>query len=294
MAIDARRADTFPKLLIRNAREYAQRPAIRHKDLGIWQTWTWAQVLDDVRAYAVGLHRLGVTARRHRRDRRLQPAEALLVGDGGADARRRSGAGLCRRGRRRTRLCARARRGAVRGGRGSGAGRQDPVGRRSGCRSSSRLSTTSRAACATTTTASCMRSTTSSRTAARRSQAIAALGHGSTARSPPGKGADPSIILYTSGTTGQSKGVVLSASGCINAAADTVAFDKLTERGRGARLSAARLGRRPLSQLRAGPGRRLLPRLPGERRDRRRPTCARSARPSISRRRASSSRCSRA
>ena len=39
-----------------------------------------------------------------------------------------------------------------------------------------------------------------------------------------------SIILYTSGTTGQSKGVVLAGHRCINAASDTVAFDKLTER----------------------------------------------------------------
>ena len=36
-------ADTFPKLLIRNAHVYGARPAMRHKDLGIWQTWTWAR-----------------------------------------------------------------------------------------------------------------------------------------------------------------------------------------------------------------------------------------------------------
>ena len=56
--------------------------------------------------------------------------EALLVGDGGADARRRAGAGLCRRGGRRTRLRAGARRRAFRRGRGPGADRQDPVGDR--------------------------------------------------------------------------------------------------------------------------------------------------------------------
>ena len=42
-------ADTFPKLLIRNARDFGDRPAMRHKDLGIWQTLTWAQLLDEVR-----------------------------------------------------------------------------------------------------------------------------------------------------------------------------------------------------------------------------------------------------
>ncbi|WP_445503899.1 AMP-dependent synthetase/ligase [Microvirga sp. G4-2] len=54
------REDTFPKLLARNARIRPQRTAFRHKDLGIWQSWTWAQVYDIVRAYASGLQSLGV------------------------------------------------------------------------------------------------------------------------------------------------------------------------------------------------------------------------------------------
>ena len=53
-------ADTFPKLLIRNAQLFGARPAMRHKDLGIWQSWTWAEAREIVRAYAVGLHRMGL------------------------------------------------------------------------------------------------------------------------------------------------------------------------------------------------------------------------------------------
>ena len=55
--------DTFPKLLLRNAAQFGSRPAFRHKDLGIWQTWTWTQVTETVRAYAAGLQRLGLQPR---------------------------------------------------------------------------------------------------------------------------------------------------------------------------------------------------------------------------------------
>jgi long-chain acyl-CoA synthetase len=48
-------------LLLRNARDFSDRPAYRHKDLGIWQTWTWSQVEDEVRDLALGLASLGLT-----------------------------------------------------------------------------------------------------------------------------------------------------------------------------------------------------------------------------------------
>jgi long-chain acyl-CoA synthetase len=48
--------DTFPRLLLNHARWRDKHPALREKDLGIWQTWTWAQVADEVRKLAAGLH----------------------------------------------------------------------------------------------------------------------------------------------------------------------------------------------------------------------------------------------
>ena len=47
--------DTFPKLLAHHARVRAERPAIREKDLGIWQTWSWRRFAEEVRAIACGL-----------------------------------------------------------------------------------------------------------------------------------------------------------------------------------------------------------------------------------------------
>jgi long-chain acyl-CoA synthetase len=60
-AVGAGRPDTMPTYLLRNAISYADRPAYREKALGIWQTWTWAETLKEVEALALGLHRLGLT-----------------------------------------------------------------------------------------------------------------------------------------------------------------------------------------------------------------------------------------
>ncbi|HRD67956.1 MAG: AMP-binding protein [Candidatus Competibacter sp.] len=50
---------TFPRLLFHHARARGAAPAIREKDLGIWQTWTWSDVAERVRALASGLAALG-------------------------------------------------------------------------------------------------------------------------------------------------------------------------------------------------------------------------------------------
>ncbi|MBK7471722.1 MAG: AMP-binding protein [Betaproteobacteria bacterium] len=48
-------ADTFPRLLLQHAAVRGNRPAVREKDLGIWQTWTWSEEAAEVRAMACGL-----------------------------------------------------------------------------------------------------------------------------------------------------------------------------------------------------------------------------------------------
>ena len=47
--------DTFPKLLLHHSKVRPERPAIREKDLGIWQTWSWARFAEEVRSLACGL-----------------------------------------------------------------------------------------------------------------------------------------------------------------------------------------------------------------------------------------------
>jgi long-chain acyl-CoA synthetase len=59
MEVNVADPTTLPRLLQRNARELGDRPAIREKDRGIWQTWTWREYHDQVRDLALGLAALG-------------------------------------------------------------------------------------------------------------------------------------------------------------------------------------------------------------------------------------------
>ncbi|MGJ7582294.1 AMP-dependent synthetase/ligase [Variovorax sp. RHLX14] len=53
---------TFPRLLRAHAATQPDAPAVREKDLGIWQTWTWRDAALEVREMACGLASLGFTA----------------------------------------------------------------------------------------------------------------------------------------------------------------------------------------------------------------------------------------
>ena len=200
---------------------------MRHKDLGIWQTWTWAETLDIVRAYAVGLHRLGlkrgqtiaiVGANRPRLYWSVMAAQMLgavpvpVYADAVADelayvlahAEVRFAAvedqeqvdkilSVMERVPKLELMLYDERRGLRDYDHGRLHAMEDIIEE-------------GRKALSDPTVASWL------------DTEIAA-----------GKGSDPSIILYTSGTTGASKGVLLTGERSINAASDTVAFDKLTE-----------------------------------------------------------------
>ena len=51
--------DTFPKLVRANAERWPGRVAIREKDLGIWQSYTWRDYFERARRIALGLASLG-------------------------------------------------------------------------------------------------------------------------------------------------------------------------------------------------------------------------------------------
>ena len=222
-------ADTFPKLLIHNARVRADRPAIRHKDFGIWRSWSWAQVLDEVRAYAVGLNRLGlkrgdtiaiVGSNRPKLYWSVMAAQMLgaipvpVYADAVADE-----------------LAFVLAHAEVRFAAVEDQEQIDKI-----LSVSERLPKLERMVydelrgmrdydhSRLTTIDDIIKD---GRAALAGDGAVGAWLDGEIAAT---KGSDPSIILYTSGTTGTSKGVVLSGERSIRAAADTVAFDKLTDR----------------------------------------------------------------
>ncbi len=221
-------ADTFAKLLVRNARLYGERPAMRHKDFGIWQTWTWGDLLGIVRAYAVGLNRLGlkrgetiaiVGANRPKLYWSVMAAQMLgaVPVPVYADAVAEELSFVLSH--------AEVRFAAVQD--------QEQVDKILSVKEllpklEEMVYDEARG----------LRDYDHSHMHA--IDEIIEAGRKALADDPSvvkwldaeienGKGSDPSIILYTSGTTGTSKGVVLTGEGSINAATDTVKFDHLNE-----------------------------------------------------------------
>ena len=69
--VDSSEQDTFPKLLVRNAEALGDKVALREKEFGIWQSFTWRQYCDRVRDFALGLVNLG-----------MRPGEKIaIIGD---------------------------------------------------------------------------------------------------------------------------------------------------------------------------------------------------------------------
>ena len=56
---------TFPRLMLHQAATRAQAPAMREKEYGIWQTTTWSELDQLVQAIAAGLHLAGLKREEH-------------------------------------------------------------------------------------------------------------------------------------------------------------------------------------------------------------------------------------
>ena len=52
---------SVPALLERNAAVFSDRPAYREKEFGIWQSWTWQETAEEIDALALGFLALGVS-----------------------------------------------------------------------------------------------------------------------------------------------------------------------------------------------------------------------------------------
>ncbi len=58
---DVTRHDTFPKILAYNAANWPDEVALREKEFGIWNEFTWADYNQSVKLFALGMHALGIT-----------------------------------------------------------------------------------------------------------------------------------------------------------------------------------------------------------------------------------------
>ena len=56
---------SIPALMQRNAARMGAKPAYREKEFGIWQTWSWAEALEETEALALGLLDLGLAPGDH-------------------------------------------------------------------------------------------------------------------------------------------------------------------------------------------------------------------------------------
>ena len=56
---------SVPALLARNAARFGDKPAYREKEYGIWQSWTWAEAEAEIRAMAMGFLALGLERGEH-------------------------------------------------------------------------------------------------------------------------------------------------------------------------------------------------------------------------------------
>ena len=56
---------SIPHILARNVRIYGDKPAYREKEFGIWQSWTWTQAAVEIEAIALGLLELGLASGDH-------------------------------------------------------------------------------------------------------------------------------------------------------------------------------------------------------------------------------------
>jgi long-chain acyl-CoA synthetase len=57
---DVKKFDTFPKLLAHNAANWPNEVALREKDFGIWNAFTWSDYQRHVKLFALGMHKLGI------------------------------------------------------------------------------------------------------------------------------------------------------------------------------------------------------------------------------------------